>query len=117
MNRSTAIESKEIIPLTPKKLLLTRVWLILLLLVPIVLWVLPANFFDESSVVVCPSKLFFDFDCLGCGMTRAVMHLHHFDFDDAVYFNQGVFIVYPALAIVWCIWVYKAFARIRAARN
>jgi len=50
-------------------------------------------------------------------MTRAVMHLHHFDFDDAVYFNRGVFIVYPALVIIWCVWVYKVFARIRAARN
>lgn len=84
-------------------------WAILLILAPLVLWMLPADFFDaESGLIVCPSRAWFNFECLGCGMTRAVMHMHHFDFDDASYYNIGSFVVYPALAILWTVWVIKA---------
>jgi Protein of unknown function (DUF2752) len=85
-------------------------WMVLLLAAPIILWVLPAGFFDDKQTI-CPSKLFFDVECLGCGITRAVMHFHHFDFDDAIYFNRGVFVVYPALVILWFVWVFKAFKK------
>ncbi len=84
------------------------VWLILLIATPIVLWILPANFFDESKVILCPSRLFFDIECLGCGMTRAVMHIHHFEFEDAVFYNIGSIAIYPALIGVWGLWIYKA---------
>ena len=87
------------------------VWLGLLLLTPFVLWVLPANFFDESDVILCPSRLFFKVECFGCGMTRAIMHFHHFEFDDALYFNQGSFVVYPALVVTWFLWVFKSYKR------
>ena len=117
MFQGALIKSKDIVPLSSKQLLFTRIWVTLLFLVPIVLWVLPADFFDESSVVVCPTKLLFDYECLGCGMTRAVMHLHHFNLDDAFYFNRGVMIVYPALVIIWCIWLYKAIARLRVKKD
>lgn len=83
-----------------------------LLLVPVVLWVLPGDFFDETGVEVCPSKLIFDIECLGCGMTRAVMHMHHLQFADAIYYNQGVVLVFPALVVIWCMWVYKSARRL-----
>lgn len=87
-------------------------WLMALLLVPVVLWVLPGDFFDETGVEVCPSKLIFDIECLGCGMTRAVMHMHHLQFADAIYYNQGVVLVFPALVVIWCMWVYKSARRL-----
>lgn len=83
-------------------------WLILLLLVPLVLWVLPADYFDAAGIATCPSKAFFDIECFGCGMTRAVMHFHHFEFNDALYFNYGVLLVYPALVVYWFIFVKSA---------
>lgn len=84
------------------------IWLILLLIQPIVLWLMPGDFFDNTGIEVCPSKILFDYECLGCGMTRAVMHMHHFQFADAIYYNIGVVAIYPALVVVWLIWVKAA---------
>ncbi len=84
---------------------LERIWLIILLAVPIVLWILPGDFFDSGTVDLCPSKLFFDFECLGCGITRAVMHFHNFQYSDALFYNYGVVIVYPILIMMWLIFV------------
>ncbi len=83
-------------------------WLVLLLLTPIVLWILPADFFDNGEIIMCPSRAFFDIECFGCGMTRAVMHLHHWELPDAMYFNRGSALVYPGLIITWGIWTFKA---------
>ena len=85
-------------------------WLFSLLATPIVLWLLPADFFDSGNSI-CPSYFLFKIECLGCGMSRAVMHLHHFNFDDAAYFNRGSFVIYPLLVIVWFIWVKKALQK------
>lgn len=83
-------------------------WLILLLATPIVLWILPADIFDNGKVILCPSRFLFDIECFGCGMTRAIMHMHHFEIDEAVYYNVGSLAIYPALIGVWCLWVYNA---------
>ena len=92
-------------------------WLILLLLTPIILWILPAGFFDESEVIICPSRLFFSIECFGCGMTRAVMHMHHLEISEAVFYNTGVLVIYPALVFVWGLWVYKAVRRLGLLNN
>ncbi len=91
-------------------------WLAALFLAPVLLWLLPENFFD-SGVAICPSKVFFDLECLGCGMTRAVMHLHHLNLDEAVYYNAGVLVIYPALVILWFVWVYKSLKRLKEYQN
>lgn len=88
-------------------------WLIALLLTPIILWILPGGFFDDSNVIICPSRLLFDFECFGCGMTRAVQHMHNFEFEDALYYNMGVVAVYPGLIYVWGLWTYRAWNRIK----
>ena len=50
-----------------------------LLLIPMVLLVLPADFFD-SGRTVCLSVILFNKTCYGCGITRAVDHLIHLEF-------------------------------------
>lgn len=79
-------------------------WLVALTIFPVLLWLLPATFFDRTGLELCPSKYFFDIECFGCGITRAVMHLHHFDWREAVYYNNLVVVVYPALVVTWFIW-------------
>lgn len=91
---------------------LEKAWLAALLLCPFVLWVLPADIFDNTGIDICPSKLLFDYECFGCGMTRAVMHLHHFEFQEAIFYNYGVVAIYPALVVVWFIWVKNSAQRL-----
>jgi hypothetical protein len=81
------------------------VWLAALLLTPFVLWALPANFFNDGNGLSCPSQSLLGLECLGCGMTRAVMHLHHFDFTEAIFYNTGVVVIYPFLIWLWQRWV------------
>lgn len=87
------------------------IWLAFLVLFPIVLLLLPADFFDHGEAI-CPSKRFFDIECLGCGMTRGVMHLIHLDFDTALYYNMGSFLVMPAIGYLWVKWALAAYKRV-----
>ena len=88
-----------------------KIWIALLIATPGLLWLLPANYFDGGQSL-CPSKAFFNFECLGCGMTRAVMHLHHFQLQDAIFYNYGVLLIYPALVIYWGMLLFKAIKRV-----
>lgn len=75
-------------------------FLIALLLVPLVLFNLPSNFFDEGESV-CLSVMLFNKECYGCGMTKAVMHFIHFNFIKAIAYNKLVILVFPLLFLGW----------------
>ncbi|MEO0732825.1 MAG: DUF2752 domain-containing protein [Bacteroidota bacterium] len=80
-------------------------WLLALLLCPIVLWILPADYFSNHEFVTCPSHAFFAIECFGCGITRAVMNFHNFQFTEAIFYNALVIAVYPFLVWLWQKWV------------
>ncbi len=86
-------------------------WLLALLAVPVVLWVLPADHFDEGQSM-CPSVVLFDTECFGCGSTRAVQHLHHAELADALYFHQAAPLIYAGLVLLWFVWTYRTSARL-----
>lgn len=69
---------------------------IILCLIGITLLILPKEFFDQGQSV-CLSVVLFDKKCYGCGMTRAIQHLIHFDFKGAAFYNKLSFIVFPLL--------------------
>lgn len=48
-------------------------------------------------------------ECYGCGMTRATMHLIHFDFQEAWVFNKLSFIALPLLIMFWVKLLLKEF--------
>lgn len=97
------------------KITFNKLWLAALLLTPVVLLILPANFFNEGPAI-CPSKVLFNLECLGCGMTRAVMHFIHLDFDSALFYNQGSIVVAPGLVVIWFFWVRNALHRLSENR-
>lgn len=73
----------------------------LLIVSPLVLICLPADFFDSSSTQLCLSKICFNRECIGCGITRAVMHFIHLEFNEALNFNKLVVFVVPFLGYLW----------------
>ncbi len=75
-----------------------KIYFFMLVLVPIVLVLLPADFFDKGETI-CLSVFFFDKECFACGMTRAIHHLIHFDFLIAYSYNKLSFLVLPILII------------------
>ena len=79
---------------------------------PIVLWLLPASFFDKGQSL-CLSVLLLNKECYGCGITRAIQHAIHFDFQTAWNYNKLVVIVAPILFFVWLKWVKESWLKIK----
>ncbi|HMQ48778.1 MAG TPA: DUF2752 domain-containing protein [Saprospiraceae bacterium] len=100
--------------LNSKPWVLTR--LAFLIILPIVLLALPADYFD-SGRAVCLSRVIFDVECFACGMTRAVMHFIHFEFNEAVYHNVLVLPVAPLLLFLWVKWLWTDWKRWRAFQS
>ena len=88
--------------------------LAVIILTPIVLLFLPADFFDHGKQSLCLSVLLFDQECPACGMTRACQHLIHFDFEEAFAYNMVSFVALPALGIVWIKWGLKEYKIFKA---
>ena len=73
---------------------------------PIVLLILPANFFDNGRQI-CLSQILAGKECIGCGMTRGIMHLIHLELEEAFAYNMLSFIVLPLLGVIWIQWFIK----------
>lgn len=80
---------------------MASVILAILVIVPIILIILPANTFDQGPFTFCFIKWATQHDCYGCGLTRACMYLIHLDFNSAAYYHKGSFFVLPIICIVW----------------
>ena len=77
-----------------------------LVILPFVLLILPANFFDNGKPI-CLSQILAGRECFGCGMTRGIMHLIHFELEEAFAYNILSFIVLPLLGLIWIQWFIK----------
>jgi hypothetical protein len=75
-------------------------------ILPITVFLLPLDYFD-SGESICLSVRLADFECYACGMTSAVKHFMHFDFETAYAYNMLSFVVTPLLSIMWIGWFYK----------
>lgn len=85
-----------------------RVFLLLWIAIPFVLWILPKTFFDDGESL-CLSQVLLDEECPGCGITRGLQHTMHFDFKQAWEFNKLSFIVLPILAFIWVKTIFKVW--------
>jgi len=75
-------------------------------LLPFVLLVLPADFFD-SGTSWCLVNHFFGIECWGCGITRAIQHVIHGEIDKAFELNQLVIFVFPVLVFLYLSIIFK----------
>lgn len=94
-----------------KKLLGKNAFLYLLfflLALAVTLVLLPATFFDNGQSI-CLSVLLLDQECPGCGMTRAIQHLIHFDFNTAWAYNKMAFVVFPLFVIMFILELKKLY--------
>ena len=94
------------------KRILTLSYLAILIVIPGLFALAPIDQFD-SGETVCLSRVFFDLECWGCGMTRALKHLICFDFEGAWGFNKLSFLVLPILTFGWAKEVLRVHSLVR----
>jgi hypothetical protein len=73
---------------------------------PLLLSVFPLRFILNNKTI-CIWKNLFDIDCIGCGITRSILLVFHFEFSKAYECNSFVFIVFPVISIIWTQFVLK----------
>lgn len=88
----------------------------IVLATPLLFLYLPQNYFDEGKSI-CPSKLLLDFECPGCGITRAVQHAIHFDFKTAWSFNKLYVIIIPIAIYYWFRLFFLTINQIKSIKN
>lgn len=85
---------------------------VIIFIVSLILLFLPKDFFDTGQSI-CLSVVFFDVECFGCGMTRAIQHLIHFDFTQAWEFNKMSFVAFPLIVFL----LIKEFIRVLKSKE
>lgn len=73
---------------------------IFILFLPIVIYLIPVSFFENNDSI-CLFKLLMGNECYGCGITRAVVNMVHFEFDKAIAYNKLIIAVFPLLLYIW----------------
>ncbi len=84
------------------------IFLTALLVIPLVLFILPSDYFDTGETL-CLSQKLMGKECPGCGITRGVMHTLHLEFKTAWGFNKLTFFVLPLLAFYWLKWIIDSW--------
>tara|TARA_X000000368_G_C22382175_1_gene429534 strand:+ start:180 stop:458 length:279 start_codon:yes stop_codon:yes gene_type:complete len=92
--------------------MLVKIKLVVLLIVPLVLLILPADFFDNGQSL-CLSQLLLEKECPGCGLTRGLQHLGHFDFQTAWEFNKLSFVIFPVATYYWAREIISTYKKIK----
>jgi hypothetical protein len=86
--------------------------LLLIILLPLIIFLLPIDFFNQGKSI-CLSKVLLKTECYACGLTRACKHLMHLDFEAAFQYNMGSFIVFPLIAFLWIKWYFEERRRLK----
>jgi hypothetical protein len=81
-----------------------------ILLIPVVLYFVPLDWIKDQHSI-CLYKNITGNECLGCGMTRAVLSVIHFQFENAYNYNKLVIVVFPLLVYIWSKSVLKRFIK------
>jgi hypothetical protein len=70
------------------------------LIIPAALYFVPLEWLKTQDSI-CLFKNLTGYECLGCGMTRAILSATHFQFENAFHYNKLFLIVFPLLVYIW----------------
>jgi hypothetical protein len=82
--------------------------LITLLLAPVILFLLPPDYFDSSKTICIYHYITGDY-CYGCGITKSIQHFIHGDFEIAFRYNKLVIVIFPLLVYLWTKYLKKTY--------
>ncbi|WP_291657792.1 DUF2752 domain-containing protein [Clostridium sp.] len=80
--------------------LLIKLKFIAVVIFPILVYLIPVSAVEKNPAP-CISRLLFNVECIGCGITRACLNALHFNFAQANEYNKLVFIVLPLCCICY----------------
>lgn len=78
-------------------------------LIPVILTFIPIDLLNQGKTICLYTNLT-GISCPGCGMSRAIISLTQFQFEEAWRYNHLVVVVAPLLFYLWVKWGY---ARLR----
>lgn len=84
----------------------------ILLTIPLAIILLPKSMIFDGQTI-CLFKNLFEFNCLGCGITRAIFLVFEGDIFGAYRLNPGVLIIFPILVSLWVGLIYKEIKSLR----
>lgn len=87
--------------------------------IPVLLLCMPADFFDHGQSISLFELAGVE-DYYSKGITKAIMHLIHLDFETAWQYNKLSFIVLPLIAFAWSksfLQQYNRLKRLHQARK
>jgi hypothetical protein len=70
---------------------------ILLIIFLFIFYNIPTKYLGDTYPI-CLSRIIFNHNCWGCGTTRAIWSIIHFNFNQALEYNKLIVITFPLLA-------------------
>jgi hypothetical protein len=99
-----------------QRIALSKVILCFLVATPVIIFLLPIDFFDQGPSF-CLSQVLFDQECYACGLTRGCKHLLHLDIEGAFLYNMGSFLALPLVSYLWLKWFLAELSLYRSLRK
>lgn len=90
----------------------SRIYFGCLLALPVVLYLIPIRWITDGGPTICLFKNITGHACYGCGITRAIFSLLHFEFATAFAYNKLVVVVAPMLLYLYIKEVLKTRKRL-----
>jgi len=83
----------------------------ILVIAPLLLILIPTTFY-ENGHSICLFKKLFNSNCLGCGMTRALSCIFHFQIQKSYEFNKLIIIIFPLLSWIYIKHIFYFFKKL-----
>jgi hypothetical protein len=80
--------------------------ILLIIILGTIFYFIPKDCLGETYPI-CLYRILFNSNCIGCGTTRAIWSIMHFNFYDAIKYNKLIVITFPLLTGCIIHWIVK----------